>query len=411
VKPNALIISWIHPHRRAAGGDIRVLNTIHALQSQFEVTYLTAAAPPRVRQTYHELSQIVTRPIVMPFITQHSAFARFAHWGMGSAYAIATGLKRSNYVTGIAEFAQRRIADACVPHDYDLVVFEYWHTFRVVPIFRQAGVPCVLDMHEITWRSYERQLLETRCGKPAPMRSRRVRAYRKAEERAWSEYDAIVASNAEEAAIVSQLLPHKRVILAPKGVDMAVWPYCWSPNTPHRLAFYGSLGNRSNLRGVRRCAEAIMPSVWESHPSTEFWIVGSNPPAEITALAEDHRIHVTGFVEDAASVLSTMTAVLCPWEGAYGFRGRIVELAALGVPIVATPDAVWGMGIQKDRGVLLADSDAGLAEYCVRLLENSEFAKAQSIDARALVEDKYSFDATYAQLADQLYELSICPSR
>src|SRR5690606_14691233 len=111
------------------------------------------------------------------------------------------------------------------------------------------------------------------------------------------------------------------------GIDLQKWPYSWQPAQPPRIAYYGGLGSPHNQRDALQCYEEIMPTVWAHFPDVELWIVGSRPPATIQALAEqDSRVTVTGFVERVQDVLQTMTAVLCPWTGKYGFRSRLIEV-------------------------------------------------------------------------------------
>lgn len=155
------------------------------------------------------------------------------------------------------------------------------------------------------------------------------------------------------------------------------------------------------------CIQKIMPLIWRGIPDVEFWVVGANPPLGIQNLQSDGRVRVTGFVPDVGEVLATMTAVLCPWHGTYGFRSRLIEVMALGVPVVATPDAVYGMGMDVNKGLFLAEADEELAEYCLALIQQPDWAQQQSLLARQQVEGKFSFEATYGQLAKDLYEFAI----
>ena len=148
-----------------------------------------------------------------------------------------------------------------------------------------------------------------------------------------------------------------------------------------------------------------MPLVWHRIPEAELWLVGSEPPASLLGLQDtDQRVHVTGYVEQIQDLLSTMSLILCPWTGTYGFRSRLVEVMALGVPVIASPDAVYGMDMRDGAGIFLRDSDSDMAEVGLELLEHPAYAKAQSRLARQQVEQKYSFEATYGRLAQELLE-------
>jgi glycosyltransferase involved in cell wall biosynthesis len=145
-----------------------------------------------------------------------------------------------------------------------------------------------------------------------------------------------------------------------------------------------------------------MPIIWQAYPQAEFWLVGSNPPKSLQNLANDKRVKVTGYIERVQDILKTMSAVLCPWTGEYGFRSRLVEVMALGVPVVASTQAVYGIDMQSNKGIFLEDSASGMGKASLKLLSNTEFARRQSRLARQQTEEKFSFETSYEHLANEL---------
>jgi len=147
-----------------------------------------------------------------------------------------------------------------------------------------------------------------------------------------------------------------------------------------------------------------MPRIWEEVPNAEFWIVGSNPPDEFKKLQRDRRVKVTGFVQRPQEVLSTATAVLCPWSGTYGFRSRLVEVMALGTPVIASLDAAYGMGLRQSHGFFSCAGDDQMARCALALINDSGFASAQSRLAHREVTALYSFEASYGRLGEELVQ-------
>jgi glycosyltransferase involved in cell wall biosynthesis len=318
----------------------------------------------------------------------------------GICYCARTGLKVSNYVIGQVELNRREIARAVASRQFDGVLFEYWHAVESVSVFQRHGTPCVLDMHNILWQSFSRQLT-ARTALPEWWRNWSVQRYRIREERAWNRFDALVAINqAEESYTSRHVAPGIPIFYAPMGTDLKAWPYAWKPADPPRIAYYGGLGSAHNQEDALTCATQILPLLWSVHPQLEFWIVGSNPPQRILDLQRDPRIRATGFLARPQEVLGTMSAVLCPWSGRYGFRSRLVEVMALGVPVVTTPDAVHGMDFEE--GVLLASSPGEMARQAASIVSSKEFAEKLSQSARRSVEAKYSAEANYGRLTADL---------
>jgi len=185
-------------------------------------------------------------------------------------------------------------------------------------------------------------------------------------------------------------------------VDLNEWPYCWAPAAPPRIVFYGSLSGKENEAAALRCANRIMPLVWSKVPDAELWLVGANPTGSLRALQTNPRIKVTGFVEQVQDMLSKATVMLCPLKGKYGFRSRLIEAMALGVPLGVTPDAVYGMGLEEGKGITVHDSDDTTAGAAIALLNSPDMAKEQSLLARKQVEQKFSFEKTYGRIVSFL---------
>jgi glycosyltransferase involved in cell wall biosynthesis len=259
----------------------------------------------------------------------------------------------------------------------------------------------VLDMHNILWQARDRQLKGLRL-LPSWMRRPLVARYRKREERAWARYDALIAVNRAEHGYTSIRVKRDiQLFHVPMGVQLDRWSYCWNPAQPPRVAYYGGLTSQHNQRSARECVLEIMPMVWAEYPTAEIWVVGGNPPPDILALASD-RVKVTGFIEDPRPILAQMSAVLCPWKGTYGFRSRVIEAMALGVPVITTSDAVYGMDLDPGRGLVLAENVEEMASKVIELLRDPALAREHSLAARQQVTERFAFGHTYGKFAVEL---------
>ncbi len=401
-KPALLIISSVFPFPRSSGQQQRVYYTLRALRPHFHLTFLTTAPRAQIGGVTSALLEHCDNAIVLPSLYQRGAPFRLAYRALGGLYSLLSGLKFSNYLTGRVELTPLRVEQAVRGLRLDAVLYEYWHAADTVRVFQGDGIPCVLDTHNILWKSLERQL-QPQKGIPRWWKERTIRKYRAHEERAWNRDNALIALNASEYQAMREKTNDAHIFHTPMGINLADWPCAWQPATPPRLAYYGGLGSRHNQQDALDCYEKIMPAIWRQIPNAELWIVGSDPPNFLRALAEkDRRVIVTGFVEHPQNVLQTVSALLCPWSGTYGFRSRLIEVMALGVPVIASPDAVYGMDMKIGQGIFLEDSHEGIAARALRLLANKTLLEQQSRLARKQMEESFSYEATYARLAEEL---------
>jgi glycosyltransferase involved in cell wall biosynthesis len=403
-----LILSAVLPFPGSSGQQQRVYYKLKALRECFRLTFFAPVNAQSANDMYERLLTLCDQVTLLPPRHNHKAIGRIWHRMAAAAYTLRTGLKWSNYLIGEVELSNSRVGALLQDDFFDCVLFEYWHASKLVPVFRSKGVISILDMHNVLWRSYERQLTTLRWI-PKWWQRWAVAQYREREERAWQQYDGVIAINRAEHAYAQERVPaFTKVFYAPMGIDLSLWPYAPEPASPPRIAYYGGLGSPHNQSDAVFCYEAIMPEIWRIVPAAELWIVGSNPPAHLRELSEkDERVKVTGYVAEVRDVLKTMSVVLCPWSGTYGFRSRLVEVMALGIPVVASPEAVHGMEMATGRGIFLEKTAGEMAKICLNLLQIPHFAREQSWLARAQVEKKFTFEASYAKLALDLLEFTI----
>lgn len=397
-----LLISHVLPFPGNAGQQQRVRYTLEAAVREFEVDFLTCVPEEQRANVGERLAGFGCRPIMLPSRLAKGSFSKLRFALDAWLFALSTGLKRSNYLIGRVELSPSRIRSAVRPSDYQVLLYEYFHAVDSVEQFQDAGVPTVVDTHNLLWKSLEQHMPGKRF-LPTAVKRAWVSRYRAQEERAWQRFDGVIAINRHEHDMIKECLqPAQRLFYAPMGTDLSHWPACWQPANPPRLAYYGGLGSAHNEAAALQCHDQIMPTIWQRFPTAELWLVGSGPSDRLRSLTSDPRVKVTGFVEKVQDVLSTMSLVLCPWSGTYGFRSRLVEVMALGVPVVATPAAVDGMELESGRGIILDDTDKAMASHAVALLENKADLEKQSHLARAEMERLYSLDNTYGRLTTEL---------
>lgn len=401
-KPRLLVLSRVFPFPQNAGQQLRVYYTLKALRSHFHLIYFSVATKHNIKKINEELKEHCDEIVLLPSMYDERLSHKVFHKIYGTINSRLSGLKFSNYLVNNVEFTEERIEKLISQERIDGVLFEYWHAWKRISSFRKMNIPCILDMHDILWQSYQRQM-STNSGMPKFWKERQLSLYRNEEEKSWNEFDALIAINkAEYDYTKTKVGQQKRFFYTPMGIDLALWPYSWKPSKPPKFAYYGGLSSPHNQSDAMICYREIMPRIWSEFPHAEFWIVGNNPPQRLKNLEVDGRVKVTGFVEKVQDVLSNMTAVLCPWTGTYGFRSRIVEVMALGVPVIASPDAVFGMEMDDQNGIFLVQEPYKMAEKCIYLIKNDEYCRFQSQKARQEVVEKFSYENTYKKLSEEL---------
>ncbi|ABI58441.1 hypothetical protein Neut_0153 [Nitrosomonas eutropha C91] len=111
------------------------------------------------------------------------------------------------------------------------------------------------------------------------------------------------------------------------------------------ILFIGSFPHSPNIDAVIYFAELIFPIIKRQIPDIRFKVIGANPPEEIERLAAIPGIEILGFVKDLQPVFADIRLTVAPLRYGAGIKGKIGTSLCYGVPCVATPMAVEGMGL------------------------------------------------------------------
>lgn len=163
-----------------------------------------------------------------------------------------------------------------------------------------------------------------------------------------------------------------------------------------------------NVEGVLWFAQEVLPLILEEVPEVQFTIAGKNPPATLSALAQNGspvqgHVEVTGFVPDAQPLLARCRAFVVPVRAGGGMRVKIVDGWQWGLPIVSTTIGAEGIDTRPGENILLADEPQEFARAVVRVLTDPQFNNSLRENGRRWVEEHYDWRTVYRQV-DGVYE-------
>jgi sugar transferase (PEP-CTERM/EpsH1 system associated) len=224
---------------------------------------------------------------------------------------------------------------------------------------RRPGL--ILDAQDIDsekWAEYARK-------STWPMRAvwaREARTLLAYERHAAAIADATFFVSEPEARHFTALAPETtaRVDWVENGVDLNRFSPAFAAPSPYDssgpvLVFTGNMDYWPNADAVIWFADTVWPSLRQSWPTVQFWIVGANPTAQVRKLDALPGVHVTGRVADTRPYVAHASACVCPLRIARGIQNKLLEGMAMGRPVIATPAAFEGVRAQAGRDLLVAD--------------------------------------------------------
>ena len=216
-------------------------------------------------------------------------------------------------------------------------------------------------------------------------------------------FDASVVVTEAEAQLLRSLAPaaSDRIHAVANGVDYAYFDPGIESDDPfghgcRALVFTGAMDYRANVDAVDWFASEVFPSVRESEPRAEFWIVGSNPTERVQRLAGVEGIHVTGRVPDVRPYLSHASAVVAPLRVARGVQNKVLEALSMERPVICTPEAAEGLADGAPLSV--TEHPAEMSRMLLEVLRAGDAASCRDNVGRNYVRQNYEWSVNLSRM-------------
>ena len=139
------------------------------------------------------------------------------------------------------------------------------------------------------------------------------------------------------------------------------------------MIYVGSMRWKPNVDCVVWFCEIILPLISMKLPSFRIFIVGRNPSKRVQRLASKNVI-VTGEVEDIREYAKrSKLSFLFIFSGS-GIKKKIMELLAMGIPIICDRESLQGYNEEEMGGVIIVNKTniTNIADTIVKLLNNEQ---------------------------------------
>lgn len=263
----------------------------------------------------------------------------------------------------------------------------------LVPYLRQdelRGVPAVIDLVDVDsqkWLDY------AAAGRGPRAWLHRLEGGRlRRLERAlpgWAR--AVTLVSAAEADLYRDRVGPGPVHAVTNGVDLDAFRP--DPDADERgCVFVGVLDYRPNVEGVGWFCREVWPEVRRRSPDAVLRLVGRSPALAVRRLAGRPGVELVGPVPDVRPYLAGAAVAVVPLRIARGVQNKVLEALAMGKALVASPQALAGLGLEAGVHVLAASSPAEWAGAVVRLLEDPALRQRLGLAGRRHVEAHHRWE-------------------
>jgi len=217
----------------------------------------------------------------------------------------------------------------------------------------------------------------------------------------WAKFVIVASSVIGRHMIEDFKVPHERVKLIPRGVDLDKFKFSMPGASPKSEYKIGVIGRITPIKGHGFFLQVIARVV-RLFPKVRVLIVGDAPKdkpgylEKLKLLAKQLQIEkfveFTGAQYDIPKIMSGLDLLVLPSVGQEAFGRVIIEAGASGVPVIAT--RIGGaIEIIEDNhtGILVRPGDIlEMVNSIIRVLKDRELSKNLAMEARKKIEREYS---------------------
>lgn len=220
--------------------------------------------------------------------------------------------------------------------------------------------------------------------------------------------DASVAVSPTDAKMLNRVGKARNVRVIRNGVDLSYFKPPSLPPMPRRLIFWGRLDFEPNVDAVCWFADKVWPGIRKLNADAKWRIVGRNPAERVLALSDRPGIRVVGPVRDLRPYAHHSATAILPMRVGSGIKNKLLEAAAMGMAIVASPAAVKGLSFDNQHPpVMIARDATDWGQTICDLWRTPRRAEFLRTAARHWVENNHTWDGAGAAMIKLLADLGL----
>jgi sugar transferase (PEP-CTERM/EpsH1 system associated) len=390
-RPNILFLVHRVPYPPDKGDRIRTYHLLQFMSGMASVHLACFADEPVSASTREALAQRCERAFVVPL---GGGFRWLNALGsLASGRTATEGAFRSQQLRSmVTAWARATRFDVAVASSSSMVQYLRLPALRNVP-----AVIDLIDVDSQKWFDYA----NSGRGPRAWLHRLEGRRLQRLERGLPGWARAVTLVSAAEASLYQEFCEPGEVRGIVNGVD---FDYFQPRPVPAEsgCVFVGALDYRPNVQGATWFCREVWPKVRECLPDLEIQFVGRRPVPAVQRLAAIPGVRVVGQVPDVRPYLAGAAVVVAPLQIARGVQNKVLEGLAMGKAVVASPQALVGLGLDDGQQVLASRSVNDWVSNIRRLIMDGELRRRLGAAGRRFVVAHHDWNRCLAPFGELL---------
>ena len=380
---NILFLPKLFPREDIIGGPILIYHRIKNLSSMGHKITLIAPAYTEADRKDKSLEPFCEKIILINSVKERprdEVEARYKRLNRPKVFLTGDG----GYDEGIEDALKLTLKEK----HFDVVIAEYSMMGQYIEANRNlipADTMTVISVHECYTKAFT-----LRAAKGEDISETTIKELFNYEFRMYDVADRILTLTREDGDILINYAPElkNKIRVVPHGVDTGFYTppnkKSWERSTKNIL-YLGNFQHYPNVDAVENFIHHCWDRIQQAVPDAKFYAIGFNPPQELLDFrSENVIVREGGDDENVRRFYWNSDVFVAPIELGTGFRGKLLEAMACGLPVVATRLATFGINPEHGVDMFVADDYDAFSEYVIMLLKDLELRKKISNNALEL---------------------------
>lgn len=385
---NITIITCVLPWKLQSGGAQAQFNMIDQLRKMHHITLICPEDFQNKRSAMHELQQMWPEVrLVMYPVWRQLFYPRFVIDKVVRAFKkiFTPASERFKVQRALMHYGiypswdfMRFVNHIIHEERTDLIQVEFYPCLYLVHRL-PPNIRKIFIHHELRFVKNERMVMGYH---PTSQEIAWMQAVKQEELDDLNQYDSIITLTQQDKEILMNKGVKRPILVSPAAVSTPCLSYKpWN----HRLAFVGSYLHHPNEEGIEWYLREVAPLMKNIIPLD---IIGKG----WTDKAHTGHITTKGFIADLSEAIHG-SIMIVPILSGSGMRMKILEAAAMSMPIVTTSVGVEGLRFKNEISCLVADTPQDFAHAIERLTNDNTLCQRLGETANQVFSAHYSKEA------------------
>jgi len=410
-----LWITHFAPYPPKGGAMQRSYNMIKSVSKSETVTLVSLAPKSKISQFYNsydeginDISSNLIELVRSLIMIKHGYFKSR---GINKLWnAIRSVFSRSSYDEVVLRSLKMKkvIGELIRVNEYDVI---YIDTIGLYQYVNNISTPVIINHHNVESHMMRRRSrLSSNYFEGMYFKSQANKLSR-LEETACHKAALNFVCSSLDFKRLKHIAPDSNIKVVPNGVDTSYFarktPYSYKYNDGVvKLLFVGGLGWYPNKKAIIHFVKDIWPKLRGKGIEFTFTVAGRGEIHELNiAMASDDRINALGFVEDIRPVLESHDLFVCPIRDGGGTKLKILDALAMGIPIIAYPEACEGIDLVYGEDIIVANSTEEFVDKILQAIADEKLLLSISSRGVDKINKQYSYELVGGKLLQYLSDV------